>query len=214
MYRLPLFPLPVVLLPTEILPLHVFEPRYRRLVELALEGDRRFGIVYHDPDRRGPFLSEEGRVGCLAEIQAHQGLEDGRSLILTRGVQRFAIREGIESKEPFYEAVAEPYLDESVIEPAGAGPEDEGDRLHRLRATVRDRFVELARGRAVDADALPDFDLDEEISFPLAALVEADVEWKQRFLEERSELGRLAKLDRAFRSLDVDPAPPTGSEEP
>lgn len=213
MYRLPLFPLPVVLLPTEILPLHVFEPRYRRLVEVALEGDRRFGIVYHDPDRRGPFLSEEGRVGCLAEIQAHQGLEDGRSLILTRGVERFAIREGIESKEPFYEGVAEPYRDEGVMRPADASREDE-DRLRGLRATVRDRFVELARGRAVDADALPDFDLGEEISFRLAALVEADVEWKQRFLEERSELRRLSRLDRALRSLDVDPIPPTGSEAP
>lgn len=217
MYRLPLFPLPVVLLPTEILPLHVFEPRYRRLVEVALDAERRFGIVYHDPDRMGPFLSEEGRVGCLAEIQAHQALEDGRSLILTRGVERFAIREGIESKEPFYEAVAEPYLDESELRPEGVGGEEEegdgADRLPRLRRSVRDRFVEIARGRAVDVDALPDFDLDEETSFPLAALVNADVEWKQRFLEGRSELRRLKKLDRALRALRVDPLPPTPSEE-
>lgn len=232
MYRLPLFPLPVVLLPTEILPLHVFEPRYRRLVDVALEGDRRFGIVYHDPDRMGPFLNEEGRVGCLAEIQAQQALEDGRSLILTRGVERFAIREGIESKEPFYEAVAEPYLDEPRRDPPevdadrdaggaldarddeedadGRGP----DRLRRLRETVRQRFLEIARGRAVDADALPDFDLDGEISFPLSALVEADVRWKQRLLEERSELRRLTRLDAALRSLDLDPHPRSEPEAP
>ena len=65
MRRLPLFPLDVVLFPGELLPLHIFEPRYRRMVARCLETDHRFGLIYHDSDRLGPFLMEEGRVGAL-----------------------------------------------------------------------------------------------------------------------------------------------------
>ena len=110
-YRLPLFPLPVVLFPTAAMPLHVFEPRYRRMVARCLEYDRRFGLVYHDADEQGPFLTEPGRVGCVAEIESFQPLPDGRSLLLARGVERFRIDDGIESEEPYYEALVSPYAD-------------------------------------------------------------------------------------------------------
>ena len=65
-----LFPLDLVVLPGETFPLHIFEPRYRDLVRDCLESDSAFGLVYHDWDRQGPFLCEEGRIGCVARIQA------------------------------------------------------------------------------------------------------------------------------------------------
>jgi len=87
--ELPLFPLPdVVLFPQEVLPLHIFEPRYRMMLRTVLETDRRFGVVRWDP--------QEGRmadVGCCAEILQCQTQSDDRSNIVTLGQQRFRVLE-------------------------------------------------------------------------------------------------------------------------
>merc|ERR1712012_1190052 len=85
--ELPLFPLPdLVLFPQEVLPLHIFESRYRMMLETALETDRRFGVVRWDP--RSQSMAE---IGCCAEILQHQTTEDGRSYIVTLGQQRFRV---------------------------------------------------------------------------------------------------------------------------
>ena len=110
--RLPVFPLPTVLLPGTQMPLHIFEQRYRDMVRDVLEGDRRFGLVYHDWDLQGPFLCEEGTVGCTAELSQHEALEDGRSLIVVDGGPRFAIVDGIESGALYFEALVRPFTDE------------------------------------------------------------------------------------------------------
>ena len=191
MYRLALFPLPVVLLPEDRLPLHIFEPRYRRMVARCLEYDRRFGLVYHDPDRRGPFLSEEGRVGCVAEIERFEPLPDGRSVILTSGVERFTIRDGIESEEPFYEAVVEPYEDREA---------DEDDLRSRRRRTLelfREAVASLADGEEGDEEpsGVPDLGTDAELSFPLAATLRIAPSWKQAFLERLDAIFQAAARD-------------------
>lgn len=110
--RLPLFPLPVVLFPGAAMPLHIFEPRYRQMVARCLEYDRKFGLVYHDPDRMGPFGMEPDRVGTIAEIGEFQILPDGRSLLVATGGPRFRIVDGIESDTLYYEALVEPFHDE------------------------------------------------------------------------------------------------------
>lgn len=188
-YRLPLFPLPVVLFPTAGMPLHVFEPRYRRMVARCLEFDRRFGLVYHDSDVRGPFLFEEGRVGCVAEIESFQPLPDGRSLLLARGVERFAIVDGIESDEPYYEALVTPYADG---DPAPDLPERRRDSLELFHAVV-DQLPE-------EPERLPELDEGSELSFPLVRTIEVEPSWQQTFLELRDEAGRLEQLDRVFRA--------------
>ena len=77
--ELPLFPLPdVVLFPQEVLPLHIFESRYRIMLRTALETDSRFGVVRLNPDTK----KIEG-VGCCAQIIKYQTSEDGRSNIVT-----------------------------------------------------------------------------------------------------------------------------------
>ena len=199
MNRLPLFPLDVVLFPGNLIPLHIFEPRYRRMVARCLERDRRFGLVYHDSDRLGPFLMEEGRVGALAEIERHQGLKDGRSLILVKGVGRIAIHDGLESGEPYYEAVVAELRDDS-----GAGP----DLPQRRQASVTLFKAALAALQRPPSTTL-ELDPAGEVSFPLAAVVQADPMWQQALLEMRDEESRLDRLDAVFEQIIArrSPAP-------
>ena len=191
MNRLPLFPLDVVLFPGELLPLHIFEPRYRRMVARRLGTDRRFGLIHHDPDRLGPFLMEDGRVGALAEIERHHGLEDGRSLILVKGVGRFEIHDGLESGEPYYEAVVREYEDEP-----GPGP-----RMPARRQASIDLFHAALSALQRPSSPSLRFDAEREVSFRLAAFVRMDPEWRQGLLEMRDEEARLARLDEIFEQV-------------
>lgn len=191
-YRLPLFPLPTVLLPGALKPLHIFEPRYRAMVSDCLEGDRRFGMVYHDWDERGPFLREPGRIGCVGEILEHQPLEDGRSLIVVRGVERFRIEDGIESDALYFEGLVTPWPDETVME---------GEELRsRRRESIR-LFQAVVTSLSERPDSLPELDADRELSFLLAQAIQADPGWHQRLLELRDEGSRLIRVDRILRAV-------------
>ncbi len=188
---LPLFPLPVVLFPGAPMPLHIFEPRYRSMVARCLEYDKRFGLLYHDSDERGPFLNERGRVGTVAFIERFQLLPDGRSLILARGKDRFEIRDGIEQRELYYEAEIQPYPDATRPLPGAI-------------RTVRERTLELFQAvvqRLDDAPGeIPAFDLDRDLSFQLAPTVQIDARWQQSLLELRQECHRLERLDAVFQA--------------
>ncbi len=188
-YRLPLFPLSVVLLPGASMPLHVFEPRYRDMVRDCLASDRRFGLVYHDPDRQGPFMSEEGRIGCVAQIGEHQALDDGRSLIGTQGMERFRIVDGIESDTAYYEALVSPYhdTDDDVLLPS------------RRRASI-ELFQQVVSSLDEPPEKLPQLADDREVSFLLAQTIGVDPSWHQRLLESTDERHRLDEVDRVFRA--------------
>lgn len=87
--ELPLFPLPdVVLFPGRPLPLHIFEDRYRLMINTALEADRKFGVLLWNPT-----ISKSVNVGCATEISEVVKLKDGRMNIMTVGLQRFRIVE-------------------------------------------------------------------------------------------------------------------------
>ena len=87
-FRLPIFPLSVVLFPGTPLPLHIFEPRYRKMLADCLAGDRRFGIT---PAGKDDAMPEPGTVGCIAEVRVNQELPDGRSNIIVFGGERFVL---------------------------------------------------------------------------------------------------------------------------
>jgi ATP-dependent Lon protease len=92
--ELPLFPLPeVVLFPGRPLPLHIFEFRYRIMMNTILESDRRFGVLMWDPVQR-----QAANVGCCAEIVHFQRMPDDRMKILTLGQQRFRVLEYVREK--------------------------------------------------------------------------------------------------------------------
>ena len=120
--ELPLFPLPeVVLFPQEVLPLHIFESRYRIMLQTVLEADSLFGIV-----RSNPATKQIADVGCCAQIVKHQTSEDGRSNIVTVGQQRFRILEIIR-EAPFYSAMVT-WIDDNSV--------DDQDELTALSSSV------------------------------------------------------------------------------
>jgi ATP-dependent Lon protease len=92
--ELPLFPLPeLVLFPGRHLPLHIFEFRYRIMMNTVLQGDRRFGVLMLDP-----ATGEPAQVGCCAEILHYQRLPDDRLKVLTIGQQRFRVLRYVREK--------------------------------------------------------------------------------------------------------------------
>lgn len=117
--ELALFPLDSVLFPDMLLPLHIFEPRYRLLVERALEQNTPFGIVLIcEGEEVGPPAIPH-RVGTLAEIVAHAQLPDGRSLITVRGGRRFEIDSVANDREPYLVGSVR-YLDDAPEETSRA----------------------------------------------------------------------------------------------
>ena len=120
--ELPLFPLPeVVLFPQEVLPLHIFESRYRFMLKSVLESDSMFGVIKWDPNKKSM-----ANVGCCAQIIKHQTAEDGRSNIVTLGQQRFQVLEIVRST-PYVSAMVSWITDENI---------DSFQRLDLLRDSV------------------------------------------------------------------------------
>jgi Lon protease-like protein len=189
--RLPLFPLPMVLFPGAPTQLHIFEPRYRQMVAWCVEGDNRFGLIYHDPDRHGPFTIDPGQVGTVAEILKFQPLPDGRSLIYCRGVERFVIEDGVESDTAYYQAVVAPYEDE---------PGDADDIGARRKDSVA-LFFRVLREAVGHEEELPVVDPGREVAFRVAQAIKIDPAWQQRLLETNAESRRLDLLDDLLRAV-------------
>lgn len=191
MSHLPLFPLPVVLFPGADMPLHIFEPRYRQMVSDCLAGDGRFGLLHHDSDEQGPFLGEAGRVGTVARIVHCDPLPDGRSLIMIRGEERFAIRQCPDLQRLYYEAAVVPVADEALPAPAAV--------LVARRRTL-DLLHAVLKSMNEPPDEVPCFNLDEDLSFQLAPMIQIDSRWQQSLLELRDEAYRLERLDAVFQA--------------
>jgi Lon protease-like protein len=186
--ELPLFPLPVVLFPGVPLPLHVFEPRYRRLLADVRASNNLFGLSHFDANEGGDRPGV-GHVGCAAEVVEVQPLPDGRSNILTVGVARYRVEDYVERGDPYLVARVEFFAD------------DEGDPrvLARRASEVTEVFMRIARAMRTlndDRAALPELpDSDpERLSFLVAAVMEMDAAAKQELLEMRSTAERLRRL--------------------
>ena len=201
MQRLPLFPLPVVLFPGAWMPLHIFEERYREMLTDCLAGSREFGLVHHEPDEQGPFLSEVGRVGTIARIEKHQPLPDGRSMILVRGGARFAIDRDLPMSHRYYEADVVPYLDAGVSK---VGP------MVEIRARTLEMFHDVVNALPDFDGAVPEYDVNVDLSFQLAPSIQIDGRWQQSLLEARSETERLERLEAVFQAALEHQAPEDG----
>src|SRR5258706_13936607 len=101
--RLPIFPLPLVMLPNELLPLHIFEDRYRQMLKDIEHKGNLFGVTFFEPPENFVDRPAGGTVGCAAEIREAGTLPDGRLNILTLGVDRYRLID--------YFDVGGPYLD-------------------------------------------------------------------------------------------------------
>lgn len=183
-FRLPIFPLSVVLFPGNPLPLHIFEPRYRRMLADCLAGDRRFGIT-PVADNSGPPAS--GAVGCVAEVRVNQELPDGRSNIVVVGGLRFLVSRLVEDVQPYLVAMVQTFEDDPGTEPA----EEEIASLRQLALAYFSSLRELSDEDG-DQPVLPQDGLS--LSFYVAGNIECDLGVKQRLLAERSTVRRIKAL--------------------
>ena len=189
--ELPLFPLPdVVLFPQQLLPLHIFESRYRMLLQSVLETDKRFGIVRINPEN-----GQMAEIGCCAEVLQHQTTEDGRSYIVSLGQQRFRVL-NITRETPFRSAMVSWMEDDTI--------EDLSD-LHGLSDTVgsalKDVFALTAKLQNRELDVPDDIpDLPRELSFWIGAHLDNRAAAEQQELLELTDTRQ--RLERQFEMLD------------
>jgi ATP-dependent Lon protease len=187
--ELPLFPLPVVLFPGVPMPLHIFEPRYRRLLEDISGRDNLFGLSYFDASSAESAQPPVGHIGCVAEVTEVQPMPDGRSNILTLGLIRYRVEDYLEHGDPYLVGAVTFFEDE----------EEETDALAERAHEVSGLFQRIARAVRVINDeraSLPEIpDVDpEQLSFLVAAAMEIETEIKLELLEMRSTSDRLRRL--------------------
>jgi len=175
----PLFPLGIVALPTELVPLHIFEERYKTMIARCIDEPTEFGIVWASDDGLRP-------IGCACEIaEVLERMPDGRMNLVARGTRAFRI-ETRQDELPYPAGAVEflPDADETLDdEVAGAA--------HEAYAEL----VEQATDRTPDRDEIAAMS-----AYEMAATVEFGLDAKQGLLDLRSESARLRLLVRLFRA--------------
>jgi Lon protease-like protein len=175
----PLFPLGLVALPGEMIPLHIFEERYKTMMNECLVAEREFGIVW---------LSDDGLrdIGCACEIdRVLEQMDDGRMNLLARGTRPFRVLER-QGHLPYPAGVIE--FVEDRLDPLDP----------QLASEARSAYADLVK-RATDRE--PDGqELEQMGAYEMAATVDFGLDAKQGLLDLRSENARLRLVMRLFRA--------------
>jgi Lon protease-like protein len=175
----PLFPLGLVALPTELVPLHIFEERYKTMIGRCLDEGSEFGIVWMAEDGLRP-------IGCACEIaEVVERMDDGRLNLIARGTRPFRI-EARQDELPYPAGTVEFLADRSEDTDATAAEE-----AHSAYADL----VNEATDREPDLT-----EIDEMSAYQMAATVEFGLDAKQGLLDLRSESARLRLVTRLFRA--------------
>lgn len=196
--RVSIFPLSgALLLPDMDMPLHIFEPRYRALIEDAMARDRRVGMIQPRDNAAKPALFD---MGCLGHISHIEALDDGRFNILLRGLARFRVVRELEVTTPFRQIEAE--VEQAPSADPGHQPVLAAVERASLEMESR-RFAE-ALGYVVDWTAVSTLD-DASLVNGIAQIVPFDPAAKQTLLEanslsERADL--IVQLMQIFGRLD------------
>ena len=186
---LPLFPLPVVLFPGTARPLHIFEPRYRRMLADCLDGDRRFGLLFcADPEHERAL--PPGQVGCIARIETADALPDGRSNIIVAGEDRFALARFVDSDTPYLVGEVVDYADEPELDV-------ELDPLAESVRVAFDRLVRAVRAIADQRTPVPELPRDpSRIAYHVASVIDTPLSARYELLCSRSALARLRAVTK------------------
>jgi ATP-dependent Lon protease len=187
--ELPLFPLPVVLFPGVPLPLHIFEPRYQRLLSDVRAGDQLFGLSYFDATEAAADVPPVGHVGCVAEVTEVQPLPDNRANILTVGLIRYRVESYVDHGDPYLVGRVQFFEDEGEDASFLAERADEVSKLFMRIA----RAVRIINDERASLPELPPTE-PERLSFLVAAAMELETEVKLELLELRSTSERLKRL--------------------
>ncbi len=219
---LPLFPLHTVLCPGVVLPLHIFEPRYREMVGRCLADDAPFGVVLIREGREvGPSIPDLAGVGTLAEIREANEYEDGRYDLVTVGTTRFTIESISAGREPYLVGDVRS-LPETV---------EDADRARAMADRISERFLDYLRLlRPADGENASGMDVQVEVevrevppsadaeagsdgppgptrepripddptalSYLLSGIIQVELPRRQALLEAETTEARLADLDR------------------
>lgn len=189
-----MFPLPLVLLPNELLPLHIFEPRYRQMLkDIGLEKNL-FGVTFFNQEET---LSEKppiDTIGCVAEVREIQNLPDGRSNVLSVGVIRYRLLDYVDTGDPYFVGDVEFFEDDEedavVIQPLA----DEVFRLFKRIARAAHK-LSGERGRFPD---IPQAE-PQALSFLVTAAFNFEPDMKYKMIETRSTVERLERLREILR---------------
>jgi ATP-dependent Lon protease len=175
--ELPIFELPLAIVPGERVPLHIFEPRYRAMIGACLDEESTFGILFADDD--GPRT-----IGCSASIDdVTERYDDGRLDIVARGEEPFRVIDRFDAPE----------WPAARIEPVLAGGDAAGEELIAARAAFAELLAAVGAERERAASASD--------AFTIAAQVEMPGAEKQGLLEASGEVERLVALERSLRRL-------------
>jgi Lon protease-like protein len=175
----PLFPLGLVALPSELIPLHIFEERYKAMMNECLRDESEFGILW---------LADDGlrEIGCACEIaEVIERMEDGRMNLVARGTRPFRVLE--RQGHLAYPAGVVEFLDDR-----------DGDPEADVVTAAHEAYADLVR-RATDRDPSAE-ELAEMSAYAMAATVDFGLEAKQGLLDLRSENARLRLVTRLFRA--------------
>lgn len=181
--ELPIFPLPeVVLFPGRPLPLHIFEFRYRMMMNTILEYDRRFGVLMIDPN-----TGKIADIGCCAEIAHFERLPDDRMKMLTMGKQRFRLLEYVREK-PYRVGLVE-WIEDTPVENDDLSTKAKDVRILledvvKLSAKLTDQPIELP-------ESIPELPL--ELSYWIGSNLYGVPAEQQSLLETRSTKERLER---------------------
>jgi Lon protease-like protein len=195
--RLGMFPLSAVLYPHALIPLHVFEPRYRALTQDCLAGDSRFGVVLIERGAEVGGGDQRMAVGTRAVITKAAALSDGRWLLLVRGDVRIRVGEWLDD-DPYPLAMVEEWSPR--VEAIGS------DLLQRVEQSVRrTRGLLSESGASAALPAETQFDEDAEVaSWQLCAEAPLTMFDAQRVLSAPGTAARLALLLEFTEAMEQD----------
>jgi Lon protease-like protein len=211
--RIPLFPLHTVLFPGQVLPLHIFEPRYRQMIGECLHQNVPFGVVLIKKGTEAGHTAESVTVGTTARITHVQTLDDGRMNILTVGDTRFRVLQ-LHTERPYMEATTSLWQ----------WPDEDSAELHPLARNVLDRLRRylIERGQEANPEAFADVrDNPVLVATAAAAVPDLSLADRQRLLEMptlkdllRRETDLLEQERQVLRVLRASEAPPADDDAP
>ena len=181
--EIPIFELPAVILPGELMALHIFEERYKRMIGHCLDSEEPFGIVFRDDE------GSARRIGCTARVtEVLERFDDGRMNIVVTGELPFKVLDRFEAPE-YPSGEVEP------IDPT----DDEATDDEVVAERAREAFAELVE--RVSGEPPEDGQPVEGSAYEIAGRVELPAQTKQHLLELRSEHDRMRVLASALRAL-------------
>jgi Lon protease-like protein len=181
--EIPIFELPAVILPGELMALHIFEERYKRMIGHCLDSEEPFGIVFRDDE------GSARRIGCTARVtEVLERFDDGRMNIVVTGELPFKVLDRYEAPE----------YPSGEVEPI-APTDDEAADAEAVSERAREAFAELVE--RVSGEPPEDGQPVEGNAYEIAGRVELPAQTKQHLLELRSERDRMRVLGSALRAL-------------